>query len=125
WRDIHHQLRLVCQELGFKENQQAADFEAIHRALLAGLLSHVAMQDEQREFLAARNRKLRVFPGSSLYKKPPKWIVAAEIVETAQPYARCNARIDPQWVLGVNDALLKRHHSEPHWSGRSGQVMAL
>src|SRR5690606_21821165 len=99
--------------------------ESIHRALLAGLLSHVAVQDEQREFLAARNRKLRVFPGSALYKKPPKWIVAAEIVETAQVYARCNARIDPQWVLGVNDALLKRHHSEPHWSARSGQVMAL
>jgi ATP-dependent helicase HrpA len=125
WRDIHHQLRLVCQELGLKENQQPADYESVHRALLAGLLSHVATQDEQREFLAARNRKLRIFPGSGLFKKPPKWIVAAEIVETAQVYARCNARIEPQWVLGINDDLLKRRHSEPHWHARSGQVMAL
>lgn len=124
WRDIHHQLRLVCQELGFRENDVPADFESVHRALLAGLLSHIAMQDEQREFLGARNRKLRIFPGSALYKKPPKWIVAAEIVETAQVYARGNARIDPLWVLGANDALLKRRYSEPHWQSRSGRVMA-
>ncbi|MET0377491.1 MAG: ATP-dependent RNA helicase HrpA, partial [Spongiibacteraceae bacterium] len=125
WRDVHHQLRLTCQELGFKENQQPADYETVHRALLAGLLSHIATQDEQREFLAARNRKLRLFPGSALYKKPPKWIVAAEIVETAQVYARGNARIDPLWVLGINDALLQRRYSEPTWNARRGQVTAV
>jgi ATP-dependent helicase HrpA len=125
WRDVHHQLRLACRELGLRENQQDADFEAVHRALLAGLLSQIANIDEQREYLGARNRKLRIFPGSALFKKPPKWLLAAEIVETTQVYARCVARIDPLWVLGINDALLKRRHSEPRWHANSGRVLAL
>lgn len=125
WRDVHLQLVLACRELGFRDNQQPADYEAVHRALLAGLLSHIAVLDEQREYLGVRNRKLRIFPGSSLFKKPPKWLVAAEIVETTQVYARCVARIDPLWVLGINDALLKRSYSEPRWHAKSGRVMAL
>ena len=125
WRDVHTQLKLACNELGLRENQQAADYEAVHRAILAGLLSQIAALDEQREYLGARNRKLRIFPGSSQFKKNPKWIVAAEIVETTQVYARCVARIDPVWVLGINDALLKRSHSEPHWHAKSGKVVAL
>ncbi|HET8711374.1 MAG TPA: ATP-dependent RNA helicase HrpA [Spongiibacteraceae bacterium] len=130
WRDVHHQLKLACGELGWRENQlsssgEGANYEAIHRAILAGLLSHIAMLDEKREYLGARNRKLRIFPGSGLFKKSPKWIVAAEVVETTQVYARTVASIDPSWVLGINDTLLKRSHSEPHWHAKSGRVLAL
>src|SRR5690606_20212410 len=125
WRDVHHQLKLACAELGFHENQIEADYEAVHRALLSGLLSQIATLDEQREYLGTRNRKLRIFPGSSQYKKAPKWIVAAEIVETSQVFARSVARIEPAWVLGLNDDLLKLSHSEPRWHAKSGRVVAL
>ena len=125
WRDVHYQLRLACHELGLRENQQEATFEALHRALLSGLLSQIATLDEQREYLGARNRKMRIFPGSALAKKPPKWLVAAEVVETSQVFARCVARIEPLWVLGINDALLKRRYSEPRWNAKSGRVLAL
>lgn len=129
WRDIHHQLRLACRDLSgkenaFKENKEPASYEAVHRALSAGLMSHVAMQEEKREYIGARNRKLRIFPGSALFKKSPKWIVAAEIAETSQVYARCCAMIDPEWLLGINDALLKRNYTEPHWQQKTGRVMA-
>lgn len=130
WRDVHHQLKLACAELDFhehsnRESSEEINYEAVHRAILAGLLSQIATLGEQREFLGTRSRKLRIFPGSSQFKKPPKWIVAAEIVETTQVYARCVARIDPLWVLGINDDLLKRSHAEPHWQAKSGRVMAL
>jgi ATP-dependent helicase HrpA len=124
WRDIHRQLLLVSKELGFKENHQPASYETVHRAVLSGMLSHIAMLDEERQYLGARNRKLRIFPGSSIFKKTPKWLVAAEITETTQLYGRCCAAIQPEWVLGINDALFKRHHSEPHWQQRTGRVMA-
>lgn len=124
WRDIHRQLRLACRQLGYKENKEPASYEAVHRALLAGLLSHIANQDEERQYLGARNRKLRVFPGSALFKKSPKWIMAAEIAETTQVYARCCAMIQPEWLIGINDQLFKRSYSEPHWQPKTGRVMA-
>ena len=130
WRDVHHQLKLACSELSWRENNlsaegKGANYESIHRAILAGSLSHIAMLDEKREYIGARNRKLRIFPGSALFKKNPKWIVAAEIVETSQVYARTVASIDPLWTLGINESLLKRRHSEPHWHAKSGRVVAL
>ncbi len=125
WREVHHQLKLACAELSWRENNEVANYEAIHRAILAGSLSHIATLDEKREYLGARHRKLRIFPGSSLFKKNPKWIVAAEIVETSQVYARTVASIDPLWTLGINESLLKRRHSEPHWHAKSGRVVAL
>ncbi|CAA0088105.1 ATP-dependent RNA helicase SrmB [Zhongshania aliphaticivorans] len=124
WREVHHQLTLMCRQLNLKLNKDPADFNNIHRALLPGFLGQIAAKDEGREFIGARNRKLHIFPGSSLFKKPPKWIVAAELAETTQLYARCVAKIDPEWVLGVNDSLLKRQYYEPHWQARSGRVMA-
>lgn len=102
----------------------APEYEPIHRALLAGLLSHIAKLDEERVYLGARNRRLKIFPGSSLSRRSPKWIMAAEIAETSQVFARNVAMIQPEWVMGINDDLIKRHYSEPHWYQRSGQVMA-
>lgn len=128
WRDIHHQLKRVAKDLGFKLQKEAdyqpASYEAVHRSLLTGLLSHMANLDMDKVYLGSRNRKLRIFPGSALFKKTPKWLMAAEIAETTQVYARVCARIDPEWVLGINDRLLKRRYSEPHWQQRTGRVMA-
>jgi len=124
WREIHYQLTLLCKELKFKQNQQPADYTSVHRALLAGLMSHVANYDEERIYLGARNRKLSIFPGSALFKRSPKWLMAAEIAETTKTYARCCARIEPEWLLGINDALFKRSYSEPHWQQKTGRVMA-
>ena len=124
WREIHHQLTVACRQLGFKLNTDPADYARIHKALLAGLLSHVANWYEDRDYLGARNRKLQIFPGSSQTKKKPKWLLAAEIVETSRIFARTVAKIEPQWILGINDSLLKKHYYEPHWQMRSGRVMA-
>lgn len=124
WRDIHHQLRLACKQANYKENTEAASYEALHRSLLTGFMGYIANYDEDREYHGARNRKLRIFPGSSIFKKNPKWLVAAEIAETTQLYARCCARIQPEWLFGINDDLLKRSYNEPHWHQRSGRVMA-
>lgn len=125
WRDLHHQLRLVSRELGWKENQEPADEAVIHRSLLAGLASHVGQREERREYNGTRNRKFQIFPGSVLGKKPPPWLMATELVDTGKLYARVNARIEPEWVEEAAPHLLKRSYSEPHWNQRRGAVMAL
>ncbi len=125
WRDVHFQLTVACRQAGLRFNRTAATYEPIHRALLTGLLGNIAQWQEGREYLGSRNRKLQIFPGSSQARKRPPWLLAAEIVETSQVFARCVARIDPAWALETNPALLKHHDYEPHWHTRSGRVMAL
>lgn len=127
WREVHAQLVIACRQMGLKPRPQLPeddDFEGIHKALLSGLLAQVAQQDEGRAFNATRNRKVQVFPGSALHKKPPKWLVAGEMVETSQVFARQCAAIDPHWLLRINPKVLKLHHYEPAWHIRSGRVMA-
>ncbi len=124
WRELHWQLKLVCKQNQWALNKTAADYEPVHRALLAGFLSQIAQKDEDNWYRGTRNRKLRIFPGSALFKKSPAWIVAAEMVETTQLYARCVARIEPQWLLGINDDVLKYQYYEPHWQQRAGRVAA-
>ena len=127
WRDIHSQLTIACRQIGLRIKpslDEEANYEAIHKALLAGLLGQIAQQDEGRVFTAARNRKVQIFPGSGQYKKPPSWLVAGEIVETSQVFARQCAAIDAQWLLRINPYLLKHHYYEPAWQMRSGRVMA-
>lgn len=127
WRDIHSQLVVASRQLGYKVRANLPDehhYEGVHRALLAGFLGQIAQQDEGRLFNAARNRKVQIFPGSRLFKKPPKWVVAAEIVETTKVFARQCAAIEPDWLLKANPYLLKRHYYEPAWQQRSGRVMA-
>ena len=128
WRDLHVQLTIACRQIGFKVSSALAEdenYEGIHKALLAGLLGQIAQQDEGRLFNVARNRKAQIFPGSSQYRKPPRWLVSGEIVETSQVFARQCAAIEPDWLLNVNPYLLKYHHYEPSWQLRSGRVMAL
>ncbi len=125
WRDLHRQLLLSCRDLGFrqKEHEQQASYAAIHRALLAGLLSHLGMRNEDAEYLGARNRKFFLFPGSGIFKKRPKWVLCSELVETSRLYARINASIDPLWIEPLAKHLVKRNYFEPHWQKKRGQVM--
>jgi ATP-dependent helicase HrpA len=127
WRDIHTQLSIACRQQGLVARAELPvdeNYRGIHTALLSGLLANIAQQVEGREYLGSRNRKLQLFPGSSQARKPPKWLVAAEIVETSRVYAREVGAIDPEWALGVNPDLLKRHYYEPRWNARRGQAVA-
>ncbi|WP_336081712.1 ATP-dependent RNA helicase HrpA [Nocardia sp. SSK8] len=97
----------------------------IHQALLAGMLSHVGVREaESREFLGARNAKFMIFPGSSLAKKPPRWVMAAELVETSRLWGRITAKVEPEWAERLAGDLVKRTYSEPHWSAKRGAARA-
>ena len=126
WREVHSQLTVACRQLGLKPKALSDEelYESIHKALLSGLLSQVAQQDEGRLFTAARGRKVHVFPGSGQHRKPPKWLVAGELVETSQVFARQCAAIEPNWLLRINPYLLKRSYTSPAWQMRTGRVMA-
>ena len=124
WRDIHHQLCVAIKDLGFKANSEPANYEAVHKALLSGLLGNLGFNHEEREYLGARNRKFGIFPGSSLIKKTPKWIMAAELIETSKLFAHTVAKIEPEWALAAAEHLVKRQYFEPHYNSNSGQVMA-
>ncbi|WP_089316598.1 ATP-dependent RNA helicase HrpA [Actinomadura mexicana] len=132
WQDLHGQLKQVAKSLGVTLNTADAPPDRIHTSLLAGLLSHIGLmdadkKDKQRrgqEYLGARGAKFAVFPGSSLFKKPPRWVMAAELVETSRLWGRINARIEPEWVEPLAQHLVKRDYSEPHWSKKQAAVMA-
>src|SRR3954447_12453807 len=100
------------------------DYAAIHRALLAGLLGNIGQKTDQFEYTGARGTKFAIFPGSTLFKRKPQWIMSAEIVETTKLYARTNARIDPEWIEEIADHLVKRSYSEPRWEAQSANVVA-
>ena len=124
WHDVHRQLRAQLKDMGVKENREPAEYGQLHRALLTGLLGQIGYRDEDREFQGARNRKFLVFPGSGLAKKPPKWIMAAELVETSRLFARTVAKIEPQWIEQLAAHLIRHHYHEPHWQRRRAQVGA-
>ena len=125
WQDVYTQLRQVVKELGFPVNSEPADFRSVHVALLSGLLSHVGQKDnDKQEFTGARNARFSIYPGSGLFKKPPKWTMVAELVETSRLWGRIAARIEPEWIEPIAEHLVKHHYSEPHWSKAQGAVMA-
>ncbi|KPM82765.1 ATP-dependent RNA helicase HrpA [Pseudoalteromonas lipolytica] len=124
WQDIVYQLSTVCNEMGIKATTNVADSERIHQSLLSGMLSHIGFKDEKQIYKGARNSQFHIFPGSGLFKKSPKWIMSAELVETSKLYARINARIDLKWVEGFAQHLVKRSYSEPHWEKKPGAVIA-
>ncbi|HZP50887.1 ATP-dependent RNA helicase HrpA [Actinocrinis sp.] len=125
WQDLHSQLRQVAKDLGATANSAAADAELVHKAVLSGLLSHIGTYEpEKREYVGARNARFAVFPGSSLFKKSPRWLMAAELVETSRLWARIAARIEPEWAEDLAAHLVKRSYSEPHWSRDQGAVLA-
>jgi len=126
WHDIHHQLRGQLHEMGYKDNPAEADYETIHKAILSGLLSNIGFKSgvKGHEYLGARNSRFSVFPGSGLFRNQPKWLIAAEVVETSKLYARTVAQVKPEWIESVSGHLVKHSHSEPHWEKKRGQVAA-
>ncbi len=127
WVDVHRQLRELVEEAGLrtrspKEPEPSED--AIHRALLSGLLSNIATLTDVNAYTGAGGKKLYLWPGSVLFAKKPKWIFAAELVETTQLYARTAAPLDPAWLEPLAPHLLRRSHAEPHWDRRSAHVQA-
>jgi ATP-dependent helicase HrpA len=147
WQDLHAQLHEALEEIrSVRLNESNAAYEAIHRSILAGLLGHVARREERNSYKGAGNRPLLLFPGSALFgraeklakpaqrnsrpaAKPqkadqPEWIVAGEIVETSQVFARTVAAIDPLWIVELAPHLCKVTHHHPHWSAEAGRVLA-
>ncbi|REH36908.1 ATP-dependent helicase HrpA [Paraperlucidibaca baekdonensis] len=124
WRETYRQLTQQCERMGLKINQQAAPYEPVHRAMLTGLLSQIAHKTDEREYLAPRNQKALIFPGSVLSKKGSPWIMAAELVETHRVYLRMVAKITPEWIEHIAQPWLKRSYAEPHWRRKQGRVMA-
>ncbi len=129
WQDLFQQLRQLAKPLGITLQAGPVDpvglHEQIHISLLSGLLSHIGLYDQRkREYTGARGTRFAIFPGSSLFKKSPDWVMAAELVETSRLWARVVARIDPLWAEQVAPHLVKRSYSEPHWSRKMGSVMA-
>ena len=127
WQDLTGQLRSIARDLGIRESgdPEPADPARVHAALLAGLLSHIGLREgESREFQGARNVKFVLAPGSVLTKRPPRWIVVADLVETSRLYGRIAARIQPEAVERIAGDLVQRTYSEPHWDAQRGAVMA-
>lgn len=126
WRDLHSQLHTVVAEHGWRLNQSAATYEQIHLSLLAGLLGNIGCKSEDDEwYLGARGIRFHRHPGTHLSKKPGRWIVAAELVETTRLYGRGIAAIEPQWLPGIAAHVIKTQLLEPHWEKKAAEVIAL
>ncbi|HSG04358.1 MAG TPA: ATP-dependent RNA helicase HrpA [Marinobacterium sp.] len=124
WRDLHRQLHISCRQIELKEQESEASYESIHRALLSGLLGNLGFKQDRNEYLGARNRRFKIFPGSGQFKKNPKWLVAAELLETSALYAHTVAKIEPEWIEPLAKHLVKRSYLEPHWEMKRAQVVA-
>jgi ATP-dependent helicase HrpA len=134
WQDLVGQLRSIARDIGIRESDEPADPASIHAALTAGLLSHIGLCDGETQartrgansaqYAGARNTKFVLAPGSVLSKKPPRWIVVADLVETSRLFGRIAARIEPETIERVAGHLVQRTYSEPHWDAKRGAVMA-
>lgn len=125
WQDIYFQVNQVIKELELKMNGNEASYDSIHISLLSGLLSHIGMKDQEKnEYQGARNARFNIFPGSGIFKKQPKWVMVAELVETSRLWGRIGAKIQPEWVEPLAGHLIKRSYSEPHWEKKSAAVHA-
>ncbi|MDQ3722821.1 MAG: ATP-dependent RNA helicase HrpA, partial [Actinomycetota bacterium] len=126
WQDLAGQLRQAARNVGVTINEQPAASQDIHRALLAGLLSHVGLRNgASREFDGARGARFTLSPGSALARKPPVWVMVAELVETARLYGHTAAAIQPHWIEPLAGHLLKRTYAEPHWERKRASVVAV
>ena len=125
WQDLTAQLTSMCRERGWHPPSGHAAEDDLHKAILSGLLTNVGMKDEEtREFRGTRGIRFQVFPGSDLARKPPRWVMASELVETSRLWARDVARIDPGWIEQLGEHLVRSQYSEPHWSDAQGAAMA-
>jgi len=125
WRDVHRQLAALAGETGLHANPRPATPDQVHRALIAGLLGNIGCKGEEAdEYLGARGIRFAIFPGSGLRRKQPKWVVAAELIETTRLYARCVARIDPEWAEAAAGDLARRQYFDPFWDRTRAEVCA-
>ena len=125
WQDLHSQLRVVVRELGLAANTTQASPDRVHRALLAGLLSHVGLfEREKREYVGARGARFAIQPGSALFRARPEWVMAGELVETTRLWARTVAVVDPDWIEPLAAHVVKRSYSEPRWSASRASAVA-
>jgi ATP-dependent helicase HrpA len=125
WFDLYQQLRDKAREDRMRLSGGHGDYEQVHKSLLAGLLSHCGQKNpEDPGYTGVRSKSFHIFPGSGLFGSAPKWLMAAEIVETSRPYARINAVIKPEWLEEQAAGLLKHRCFDPHWSSRRAAVMA-
>ncbi|WP_150308111.1 ATP-dependent RNA helicase HrpA [Planctomonas psychrotolerans] len=125
WQDVLRQLRQLAKPLGLSYGDPAANPDGVHRALLAGLLSHIGLKDAaKKDYVGARQARFLLFPGSALAKKQPNAVMSAELVETSRLFARMNAAIDPAWAEPIAGDLVKRSFSEPHWEKKQGAAVA-
>ncbi|MGH8578661.1 MAG: ATP-dependent RNA helicase HrpA [Gammaproteobacteria bacterium] len=124
WADVHSQLRALMHDFGYETHDDPAPYPAMHRALLTGLLGNLGFQSDRGVFEGPRGVTFSIFPASTLARKPPKWLVAAELLETSRLYARTVAGIESSWVEEVAALLVKRQYFEPHWERRSARVVA-
>ncbi|SON48787.1 ATP-dependent RNA helicase HrpA [Vibrio tapetis] len=125
WQDVYFKVHQAMREMDTKLNSQPGSYQSIHSALLVGLLSHIGVKDQEKnEYQGARNARFNIFPASGLFKKQPKWIMSAELVETSKLWGRIIAKIQPEWIEPLAKHLIKRSYSEPHWSKKQSAVMA-
>jgi ATP-dependent helicase HrpA len=125
WQDLHGQLRQIAAGLDIVANPEPAPPQQVHLSLLAGLLSHLGLKEgPKQEYQGARGAKFAIFPGSALFRKQPRWVIAAELVETSRLWGRIVARIEPEWAESLAAHLVKHEYSEPHWESRQGAVIA-
>jgi len=122
WGDLMRQLRLGLRDMGLTMNEQPAEYPEIHKALLAGLLTQVGRKGEQHAYEGPRGLQFWIFPGSGLFKKAPKWVMAAELVQTSRTFARNVAGIEPAWLEQAADHIVKREYFDPFWQSKKGRV---
>ncbi|MFV0308492.1 MAG: DUF3418 domain-containing protein, partial [Desertimonas sp.] len=124
WQDLFSQLRQVAGQIGIRPSREAASPDVVHRAVLAGLLSHIGVRDgDRRDYRGARGSTFVIAPGSALARRPPRWVMAAELVETSHLFARRVAAIDPTWAEELAPDLVRRSYGEPHWDARAGRAV--
>ncbi|GLT16598.1 ATP-dependent RNA helicase HrpA [Vibrio zhanjiangensis] len=125
WQDVYFQIHQSMREMEYKLNEEPSSYDKVHSAILVGLLSHIGVKDQEKnEYQGARNARFHIFPASGLFKKQPKWIVSAELVETSKLWGRIIAKVQPEWIEPLAKHLIKRSYSEPHWSKKRAAVMA-
>ncbi|MGH8050473.1 MAG: ATP-dependent RNA helicase HrpA [Arenimonas sp.] len=123
WRELHRQLLLSAEQLGWQQNDVAAEYPLLHRALIAGLPGNIGHKTEKALYDAPRQRKFSLFPGSPISKSPPAWVLAANILDTQKIWGLTLGKIEPEWVIAELNHLLARKHFDPHWSRAQGRVI--
>ncbi len=124
WRELHRQLLLQTDELGWSLNTEPAQYDALHRALISGFPTQIAERNEKQEYVGTRGRKYTIFPSSGLLKTAPKWLLSAALLDTQKLFGLMNARIEPEWAEQELPHLIKRSYFDPAWSRAQGAVIA-